>query len=194
MGVNMPRITCDSNPVPCYVFLPLLEKNVALTGETTNIFIRQGDEAVCVAGVESPQTLKAFLQIGRRIPLHVTAAGKIFLAYTDEKKVWELLHSNKLRQYFAVSPSNLEQLLRELEDIRNQGYSIENNEFDDMVSAIGAPIFDRNNRLIAATSTIAPSARMDEDKKSMIACALKELAREISEVLLYGVYNESPNP
>lgn len=173
--------------------LPLLEKNVALTEETTNIFIRQGDEAVCIAGVESPQTLKAFLQIGRRIPLNTTAAGKIFLAYMDEKEALDLLRSNSLKQ-FSVSVTALEELLIELQNIRRQGYSIEKNEFDDMVTAIGAPIFDHNNRLIAATSTIVPSTRIDEDKINMLIVSLTRIAHEISEVLLDGTYNESSLP
>ncbi|WP_371363616.1 HTH-type transcriptional regulator XynR [Sporomusa rhizae] len=171
--------------------LPLLDKNVALTGETTNIFIRQGNEAICIAGVESPQTLKAFLQIGRRIPLNATAAGKIFLAYMEEKEAMDLLRSNSLKQ---ISVSVLEKLLLELQTIRQQGYSIESNEFDDMVTAIGAPIFDGNNRLIAATSAIVPSTRIDEDKINMLVSSLTRIAHEISEVLLDGTYNENPPP
>lgn len=157
--------------------LPLLEKNVFATGETTNIFIRQGDEAVCVAGVESPQTLKAFLHIGRRIPLSATAAGKIFLAYTDKNEGPDLLTNNQ-------------QFLRELEDIRKRGYAVECNEFDDMITAIGAPIFDRHGRLIAATSTIAPSTRVDEAKMATIIASLTHVAREISEGLFAVTYSE----
>lgn len=96
------------------------------------------------------------------------------------------IKSNVQQSKMPNSAVTIEQLLLDIKDIRNQGYSVESNEFDEMVTVIEAPIFDRHNRLIAATSTIAPSTRVDAAKIAAITTSLTSIARQISEVLIDG--------
>lgn len=153
---------------------PILEECVKATGETTNLFIRDDDEAVCITGCESQQTLRAFLRIGRRIPLACTAAGKAFLIK---------LKSEELKKYLPDKPEDLEKLSKELEVSRERGYALELDEFENMITAVGVPVFDHNGKVICAISTIAPSIRVDEEKINLISKELIRASEKITEVM-----------
>ncbi|MCQ1529048.1 IclR family transcriptional regulator [Lutispora saccharofermentans] len=153
---------------------PILEECVQETGETTNLFIRDDNEAVCITGCESKYTLRAFLKIGRRIPLTSTAAGKAFLVN---------LRPEDLKKYLPNTSKDLERLSKELEDSRVRGYTLEIEEFEDMITAIGVPVIDHNGRVICALSTIAPSVRIDKEKIDLISKALINASNRITEIM-----------
>ncbi|HEX7628985.1 MAG TPA: IclR family transcriptional regulator, partial [Candidatus Methylomirabilis sp.] len=69
------------------VVRPGLERLGQETGETANLVIRDGREALYLDKVESPQSLRIFSRIGRRAPLHCTAAGKVILADKPKAEV-----------------------------------------------------------------------------------------------------------
>lgn len=157
---------------------PILEECVEATGETTNLFIRDNGEALCITGSESPKTLRAFLRIGRRIPLPCTAAGKAFLInYTREE----------LKNYLKDTTKDLISLEEELKISRQRGYTLEINEYEEMITAIGVPVFDRNGRVICTLSTIAPSTRVDEERIEFISNKLMDASKKITELML-GVF------
>lgn len=153
---------------------PILEECVRATGETTNLFIRDDDEAVCITGYESQHTLRAFLRIGRKIPLDCTAAGKAFLISFKEEE---------LKRYLHGKPADMEKLSKELECSRERGYTLEIDEFEDMITAVGVPVLDHNGRVICAISTIAPSIRVDEAKRDLISEELIQASKKITEIM-----------
>lgn len=163
--------------------IPLLEECVDITGETTNMFIRDEDEAVCVAGSESKQTLRAFLMIGRRIPLPCTAVGKVFLAYMDKQEALNIIKRVGLKKYLPGTKTDIEILMKDLEETRVRGYSIEIEEFEEMITAVGAPVLDTKGKVISVISTIIPSLRADKQKIEFIASTLTNVSKNISKVL-----------
>lgn len=162
---------------------PILEECVKATGETTNLFIRDDDEAVCITGCESQYTLRAFLQIGRRIPLACTAAGKAFLVNLTYEDLKKLMGRTGFKKYLPNTSTNLEELMKDLEHSRQRGYTLEVDEFEDMITAIGVPVFDHNGKVICAISNIAPSVRATEEKISFIAEELIKASQKITEVM-----------
>jgi len=153
---------------------PILEECVAITGETTNLFIRDDGEAVCVTGCESQKTLRAYLMIGRRLPLSCTAAGKAFLINLDQKE---------LKKYLKDTTKDVDSLMKDLEISRQRGYTLEINEYEDMITAIGVPVFDLNGRVICTISTIAPSIRMGENMVQFISDNLIQASKRITEIM-----------
>lgn len=157
---------------------PILEECVEETGETTNLFIRDDDEAVCITGCESKKTLRAFLKIGRRIPLHCTAAGKAFLINHKPEE---------LQKYLKNAPVDLNNLIEELEISKERGYTLEIDEFEDMITAIGVPVLDNKGKVICTISNIAPSTRVDEESIQFISQKLIEASKKITEAM-HGVF------
>lgn len=166
-----------------YRVTPILEECAKKTGETTNLFIRDGNEAICITGCESQHTLRAFLMIGRRIPLICTAAGKVFLSYIKEEELNKLIAKVKFKQYLPNTLMDPESLLKDLSMSRERGYTIENNEYEQMITAVGVPVFDHSGRVICAISTIAPSTRIDEEKIKSISKELMLTSKQITEVM-----------
>lgn len=162
---------------------PMLEECAQATGETTNLFIRDDDQAVCITGCESEQTLRAFLMIGRRIPLTCTAAGRAFLMNLEYEDIKGIVNRSAIEKNFSIAPTNPEELLKELEASRERGYTIEIDEFEEMITAVGVPVLDHNERVICALSTIAPSVRVDEKRMLLIAKELMHTSRKITEVM-----------
>lgn len=177
---------CLQNTLPQKFYqkaYPYLEECVAQTGETTNLFIRAEEEAVCVAGAESPQTLKAFLMIGRRIPLTCTAAGKVFLAFMEGAKSEELVRRVGLKQYLPNTITDSGGLAAELARVKQLGYAVEREEYEEMITAIAAPVFQKQGGLIAVVSNISPSMRTDEPKVIHSLCqAAQKISRALEEV------------
>lgn len=166
---------------------PFLKKCAEITGETTNIFIRDEDEAVCIKGYESSQILRAYLMIGRRIPLTCTAIGKVFLAFMDRDELKRFLQKNGLKKYTPYTITDEAKFYKELEETAKRGFSIEKEEFEEMITAVGAPVLDKNGKIIAAISTIMPSMRADEKRILEIGKRVKQTAEDISKAL-YDIY------
>jgi len=162
---------------------PILEECVAITNETTNLFIRDYDEVICVAGRESKQTLKAYLMIGRRLPMTCTAAGKVFLAHMDESEVLALIHRNGMKKYMPKTITDSELLLKELKDIKVQGYATENDEYEEMITAIGFPIQNDLGKVICSLSCLIPSFRVEPKKLNFIIQNLKLEIPKLSHML-----------
>ena len=154
---------------------PILEACMQLTGETTNLFVCKENEVICVRGVESDQTLKASLKIGRRLPVQETAAGRVFIAFSNTAE-----GSNHTTKKIDVHP----QLTSEkIVSYRANGFITEIDEYDPMITAIAAPVFSDHGDLIFALCTILPSSRATNEAIATIARVMKEGAIRITEVL-----------
>lgn len=165
-----------------YRAYPVLEEMVAQFGETTSLFIRRENEAICVIGKESPQTLKASLRIGRRIPLHCTATGKAFLAYMGEEEINETIYRTGLEKYMPNTITCPDKLLEELREIKKRGYAIELEEFEDMINAIGAPVFNDYGEIIFVVTVIAPLTRLTGERMEAIHPLLREKTQKIAHI------------
>jgi len=154
---------------------PILEACMQLTGETTNLFVCKENEVICVRGVESDQTLKASLKIGRRLPVQETAAGRVFIAFSN--KADSLNHpSKKTDLYPQLTPEKIA-------IYRADGFITEIDEYDQMITAIATPVFSDHGDLIFALCTILPSSRATNEAIATIARVMKEGATRITEVL-----------
>lgn len=162
----------------------ILEEIVDEIGETTSLFIKRGNRAVCVNGKESPKTLRAFLQVGRNIPLHSTATGKVFLAYMNSDEIHDYIKKVGLQKYFSNTIDDEKKLIIELEEVRKNGYSFELEEYEEQINAVGVPIMDNEGQIISVMTSIGPSTRMSTEKMEYISKVLKEKAKEISESLI----------
>src|SRR3972149_2681698 len=89
-------------------------------GESVHLYIREGDARICIAAVEGHHELRPFIQLGRRIPLRLGAAGKLLLAFADESvRQSELQHAVDEAAGLPNAPGPL--LAEQLERIRVGG-------------------------------------------------------------------------
>jgi DNA-binding IclR family transcriptional regulator len=133
--------------------------------------------------------------VGAILPAYCTALGKALLAYQGEDLVQAWAGTQELQRLTATTITTTTGLLDELRGIRERGYSIDNEERELGVRCVGAPVFDREGRAIAAISLGAPTARLPRKlDSSAIAMQVVATALAISRELGYAraVHTEPP--
>lgn len=104
---------------------------------------------------------------GLDFPLHATASGKLFLCYYNPEKLDETIDNLELTKYTDYTITSTEKLIEELQNIRNSGYSIENEEIELGIKSIALPIF-KENRLVGTISVTSPSSTFDQYQKLLV--------------------------
>ena len=142
------------------VAMPFMQRLAELTGETVNLIVRRGDEAVYVERVTGGQTLIQVVQVvGAHAPLHVTAVGKIFLAEDSASGVMGYAERTGLPAYTTNTLTSLDRLQAQLATIRVEQLAHDREEAEMGVACIGAPIRDAEGKLVAGLSISAPADR-----------------------------------
>lgn len=164
------------------VALPYMQQLAELTGETVNLIVRRGDEAVYVERVSGGQTLIQVVQVvGAHAPLHVTAVGKIFLAEDSASGVMGYAERTGLPAYTSNTLTSLDRLQAQLATIRVEQLAHDREEAEMGVACIGAPIRDAEGKLVAGLSISAPADR----HKAGWAGALQRAAAQTGAALGY---------
>jgi DNA-binding IclR family transcriptional regulator len=164
------------------VAMPFMQQLAELTGETVNLIVRRGDEAVYVERVSGGQTLIQVVQVvGAHAPLHVTAVGKIFLAEDSTSGVMGYAERTGLPAYTPNTLTTLDRLRAELESIRREQLAYDREEAELGVACIGAPVRDAEGKLVAGLSISAPTDR----HKPGWAEALRKAAAQTGAALGY---------
>lgn len=142
------------------VAMPFMQKLAERTGETVNLIVRRGDEAVYIERFSGGQTLIQVVQVvGAHAPLHVTAVGKIFLAEDSASGVMGYAERTGLPAYTPNTLTTLERLSAELDVIRRDQLARDREEAELGVACIGAPVRDAEGKLVAGLSISAPTDR-----------------------------------
>lgn len=164
---------------------PYLEHLVDVFGETSNLTILDGTDVVYVGQAESTNLLKMFPQMGARVPFYCTGGGKAMVAHLPEKRIEEILTNTVFRRFTDHTINDGEVLKRELKSIRIQGYAFDNEEREDGVTCIAAPVFDAYGIPVAAVSISGPTRRLRDKQFHSIIDELQRCTRKISEALGY---------
>ena len=166
---------------------PVLERLSHTTEETANLVILDGREAFYLDKVESPQSLRIFSRIGRRAPLHCTAAGKVLLAGRSSAEVQRMLGQNALERFTPRTIRSTEVLRREVEAARADGFALDREECEEGATCIAAPVRNARGETVAAMSISGPTLRMHPERLRELTPIVVCTGAEASERLGYGV-------
>ncbi len=162
---------------------PELEALARLTGETANIAVLSGREVVNVGVVLSARPIKHMGWIGRRMPIHATAAGKALVAWMGP--ALDDLLANPL---VACTPRTIrrrEDLDQDLQAVRERGWSAAYGEYEDDLVGVGAPVRDHAGAVIASVTISAPLFRVAEERLPELGAQVRAMADRISTALGY---------
>jgi len=159
--------------------LPVMRELHAQIGETVNLSVRHDDEIVYVERTSSGRSaMRVVHVIGARAPLHVTAAGKLFLLEEGFARLRDYAKRTGLAAHTKNTLCALPLLERELERIQRQGWATDNEEAELGVRCVAAGIRD-DAGLVAALSLSTPADRM----KVQWGPLVKETAERISRTV-----------
>lgn len=152
--------------------------------ETVHIGTLDDMEIVYIDKVESSQSMRIYTTIGARNPAYCTGVGKAMLAYLDEERILNKL-PEKLEAITPKTITNRDELLEDLAKIREKGYSFDDEENNNGLTCVAAPIFDYSGKVKYGISVSGPTIRMTDDKIEEAIKVVKEAAMEISRKLGY---------
>ena len=162
--------------------LPLMQRLHKEIGESVNLGVRQGDEIVYVERTSSGRSsVRVVHLVGARAPLHVTAVGKLFLVEDGLAKVRDYAKRTGLPGLTANSLTSLAALERELDKVRRHGVAFDNEEIEQGLRCIAAPIRDDAGELVAGLSVSAPAERHSTEWAPLV----RQTADEISAAIGY---------
>jgi DNA-binding IclR family transcriptional regulator len=131
--------------------LPVLERIHAETGETVFLCVRSGDRAVCIERIDGLHVQSLALRLGGSLPLHAGAASRALLAFGDRGD-WERYIDTEPESLTPSTPVERSDLLTILSKTRKQGYAISDGDVTVGIAALGAPIFDHTDKVVASLS------------------------------------------
>jgi IclR family transcriptional regulator, acetate operon repressor len=152
------------------------------TEETVNLAVLDGDAVVYIHKEEGPLAVKMSAQLGSRRPLHCTALGKAYLAALAPEALGALLARLELTRFTANTITDAAALAAELDRVRRRGYAIDEEEVEEGVFCLGAPVRDHRRLPVAAISVAGPAYRV-RAKADRIGVLVAETSAAISRRL-----------
>ena len=138
-------------------------------GESTQLYVREGDGRVCVASFERATGLRTTVAVGAVLPLDRGSAGKVLLAWAED--------AGRFGVTYDV-----------LAEVRGQGWAESVAEREEGVASVSAPVF-RGGRVVAAVGASGPIARLGERPGERMANRVVEAAREVEAAFEAGRFS-----
>jgi IclR family acetate operon transcriptional repressor len=176
-------IATSARSAPRHAVLEALSGEI---GETCNFGMMVENHVVYVDRVESAWPFGLHFEPGSRVPLHCTAMGKLLLATQPRDLRDELLKTIALQAYTGRTITDAGKLARELENIRRNEVSIDNQEFLAGVVCLAVPVKDESRAVRGALAVSAPVARMSVADAQRRIPALRKAATRLSKTLSFA--------
>lgn len=158
---------------------PQLDRLGAATGETVHLGVMDGSEMVYLDKVESVHPVRMYSRIGARADLHCTGVGKVLLAFTPVEDWPEL----GLRKFTSRTIVTHEDLVAATAEIRRRGWGWDEQEHEESVRCIAAPVLGPGGDVLAAVSLSVPTSRLSTKQLREHVPLLLDVTRRITQGL-----------
>ncbi|MHA7140271.1 IclR family transcriptional regulator [Arthrobacter sp. Bz4] len=181
LGPRLIRLGEGANKQLGALARPQLKNLVDSLGETSNMAVLDSDMVIYIAQVPSPHSMRMFTEVGRRAHTHDTGVGKAILAQLSNDAVRSIVGRAGMPTPTDRSLKNIDELLAELELIRERGYSVDEQEQELGVRCFAMAVPDAPTP--SAISVSGPVSRVDERFAEKAVPLLREAVRSIAAEL-----------
>src|SRR6478735_9826133 len=153
------------------------------SGETANLAILDGTEAVFIAQVQCREMMRILVKLGSRVPLHASGVGKtIFAALPDEQidAILKVRGLPRITENTIVAPETMWAALRV---IRQRGYSFDDEEHARSTRCVAATVYDEHAEPLGAISLAGPSSRLSDERIRQLGPLVAHTAEELTRTL-----------
>jgi len=150
------------------------------SGETANLAIIDGTEAVFIAQVQCHEMMRILVKIGGRVPLHASGVGKALFAALPDEQIDAIL---KVKGLPRITPHTIvapETMWAALKVIRHRGYSFDDEEHAPGTRCVAATIFDEHAEPLGAISLAGPASRLPDERIRQLGPAVAHTAEELT--------------
>lgn len=171
-----------------------MEEAARESGETVFLTELIGLYLICVALVEARHPLRLFVRVGQEMPMHAAASARSIVAFLPPETVALMLRDRDLTPYTTETPRTADEVEAHLARVRTQGYDVCENELDDNVWAVSAPVFTSTGQTVSSVTLAAAGHRMrDPIGRTRATETVLRAARAMSQELGYtGDFSLSP--
>jgi IclR family acetate operon transcriptional repressor len=162
---------------------PYMERLRDQVGESVWLAERRGAGVYVVEAAEAAHPIRLSFRLGDACPLHASALGKAIAAYMTEEELAMALGPGELPRYTARTITDRTRLAEHLAEVRERGYSINDEETIEGAVLFGAPIFDADDRVFAAMSVSTLAVRCTPLRAKQLSAGVREAAGALSAAL-----------
>ncbi len=180
--LQMAYLTLEHNDLRQHA-APFLKHLCEQHRETITLSVLDDTDVVFLDVVESPQRVKLAASTGQRLPAFATAAGKILLAHLPEETIKRAL-AHGMQKYTPQTIQSPEIFLQNLAECRRQEFAISEQEYEEGINAVAAPILDAAGKPIAAVTVAGPAYRLLRERMNNIGPDVVATARKIAQGFL----------
>jgi len=160
---------------------PVLETVAAEITETVHLGILKERQVFMIDKIESPKGLKLNSVIGAFSPAYCTGLGKILLAFSNPTVLKKNLKKITLEAHTEFTITKKAAFKKELSEIKIKGYAIDRQEQELGLICVAVPVYNQDNKVVAALSAAGPAIRFQEEKVEAYVAVLKKGADAIQQ-------------
>lgn len=162
---------------------PVMREVAKATGELVQFAILQQEELIFIHKVEGEKPLRVASMLGMIAPPHATAVGKVWLASLEPSRARALLQERGMPKITEHTITDLETLMAELDQVRQQGYALSREEINPSVVGLAVPVFDGSDRVMGGLVVTLPVFEASPERLAEIGEVAKAAAHRLSEQL-----------
>lgn len=171
---------------------PHLERLAAEVRESSSVSVLDGDDVVYVARIPTSRIMTVAISVGTRFPAYATSMGRVLLAGLAETEWDAYARRCQLRPLTARTITTAAALTAELARVRTQGWALVDQELEEGLRALAAPLHDRSGRVVAAVNVSAHASRLSvEEMRTRLLPALLSTTSNIERDLHAGTQTRS---
>lgn len=158
---------------------PFMRQLARETGEGVSLVQYDAGRPVYVCQIDSTRTIGIRHRPGGTVPLHCTGSGKVYLSSLPGEELSRLLPSLPMTRFTGATITDPNRLIDEIARVRDQGYAVDNEEVEEGLVCIAAPIRNSRGEIIGSVSLSGPSGRVSSERAELID-RICETARSVS--------------
>ncbi len=163
---------------------PAVQRITEELDESSSVCVLDGDEVLCVAGAVRRGLMSLDVTTGSRLPVHCTAAGRVLLAALPEDQLQAHLERIELKALTAKTVVSRDVLARDIRRVRDQGYSVIDEELEAGIRAVAVPIVSKEGHVAASLGVGAIASRVSLDElQSRFLPVLRDQSRAIGHLV-----------
>ncbi|GAB7055116.1 MULTISPECIES: IclR family transcriptional regulator [unclassified Paenibacillus] len=166
----------------CQIAFPLLKKMLSAVQAAIQMVTYDKGGIVYLLKLPEHRDGKILNVMGKRVPAHSTASGKVMLAFQDETEISRVL-STHLKAFTNKTITCPDKLREELQRIRKKGYAVSHDEFSQGMSSVAVPVFDDYDSIIASICILRPTGQITNANIQPLLKEMRMYSRLITEQL-----------
>jgi IclR family KDG regulon transcriptional repressor len=162
---------------------PFMKEIKTRFNENVHLAILDGPDVMYIAYEESSHPIRYVMEIGRVQPAYVTGVGKMLLSALTDRQIVEMYDNYHFEKFTANTITTVEHLIQKLQQIRQDGYSVDDFESYEGTKCFAAPIYNNDDTMIASLSISIPQVRFGENRDEEFIRVIKDTTKKISSLL-----------